>query len=150
GQLLDGFVRAGYAPVRTPILEFTELHERKSGAGIVSKLFEVASGDPAGICLRPELTASIVRAFAAAPICPPLPWRLCRAGRVFRYEAEPRADRFKLREFTQVGLELIGLGGPAADAEVIGLAHRSLVQAGIAAATIRIGHVGLIVEILGE
>src|SRR5262249_3788780 len=67
-----------------------------------------------------------------------------------RYEAEPRADRLKLREFTQVGLELIGLGGPVADAEVIGLAHRSLVQAGIAAATIRIGHVGLIVEILGE
>ena len=40
-QLLDGFARAGYEPIRTPILEFTELHERKSGAGIVSKLFEL-------------------------------------------------------------------------------------------------------------
>ena len=35
---------AGYEPIRTPVLEFTELHERKSGAGIVSKLFELASG----------------------------------------------------------------------------------------------------------
>ena len=150
GQLLGGFVRAGYEPVRTPILEFTELHERKSGAGIVSKLFEVTTGDPAGICLRPELTVSIVRAFAEAAVCPPLPWRVCMSGPVFRYEAEPRADRLKLREFTQVGVELIGAGGPAADAEVIGLAHRSLGEADIADATIRIGHVGLIAEVLGE
>jgi histidyl-tRNA synthetase len=72
------------------------------------------------------------------------------SGPVFRYEAEPRADRLKLREFTQVGVELIGAAGPDADAEVIGLAHQSLVQAGITDATIRIGHVGLIVEVLGE
>ena len=72
-QLLDGFARAGYEPIRTPILEFTELHERKSGAGIVSKLFELAAGGPAAICLRPELTASIVRAFAAAASALPCP-----------------------------------------------------------------------------
>ena len=72
-QLLDGFARAGYQPMRTPILEFTELHERKSGAGIVSKLFELVGGGSAGICLRPELTASIVRAYAEAPECPPCP-----------------------------------------------------------------------------
>ena len=42
--------RAGYQPMRTPILEFTDLHERKSGAGIVSKLFELVergNGDSA-------------------------------------------------------------------------------------------------------
>jgi histidyl-tRNA synthetase len=148
--LLDGFARAGYEHVRTPILEFTELHERKSGAGIVSKLFEVSSGGPAGICLRPELTASIVRAFAEAPTCPPLPWRVGMSGPVFRYEAEPVGNRLKLREFTQVGVELIGAAGPDADAEVIGLADRSLAQAGVPDATIRIGHVGLIVELLGR
>ncbi len=147
-QLLDGFARAGYVPLRTPILEFTELHERKSGAGIVSKLFELAGGGTASICLRPELTASIVRAFAEAPQCPQLPWRVSSSGPVFRYENEPRAGR--LREFTQVGVELIGAGGPAADAEVIGLAHRSLSESGISGATIRIGHVGLILEVLGR
>src|SRR5262249_22624973 len=68
-RLLDGFARAGFVPLRTPVLEFTELHERRSGAGIVSRLFEVSSGGAAGICLRPELTASIVRAYAAAPSC---------------------------------------------------------------------------------
>jgi histidyl-tRNA synthetase len=145
-QLLDGFARAGYRPIRTPILEFTELHERKSGAGIVSKLFELAGAGPAGICLRPELTASIVRAFAAAPESPALPCRVSSSGPVFRYETDPNAG--KLREFTQVGAELLGAAGPAADAEVIALAERSLAQTGIADSSIRIGHVGLIMEVL--
>jgi histidyl-tRNA synthetase len=147
-RLLDGFGRAGYEAIRTPILEFTDLHERKSGAGIVSKLFELIGGGSAGICLRPELTASIVRAYAEAAESPPLPWRVSSSGPVFRYETEPRAGL--LREFTQVGVELIGAPGPAADAEVIGLADQSLVNAGIADGTIRIGHVGLILEILGD
>src|ERR1700691_5485584 len=60
-QLFDLFARASYDPIHTPILEFTDLHERKSGAGIVSKLFELAGGGSTEICLRPELTASIVR-----------------------------------------------------------------------------------------
>jgi histidyl-tRNA synthetase len=146
-QLFDSFARAGYEQVRTPILEFTELHERKSGAGIVSKLFEVG-GVRSGICLRPELTASIVRAFAEAPECPALPWRVYSSGPVFRYETAPPGDGLKLREFTQVGVELLGAPGVGADAEVIALARRSLAQVGIGDAKIRIGHVGLILEIL--
>jgi histidyl-tRNA synthetase len=147
--LLDSFRRAGYERIRTPVLEYTELHQRKSGAGIVLKLFEVGDAGPDATCLRPELTASIVRAYAGAAACPPLPWRVCASGPVFRRESDPGADRLRLREFTQVGVELLGAGGPEADAEVIALADRSLAEAGRADATIRIGHVGVIVEILG-
>jgi histidyl-tRNA synthetase len=147
-QLLESFARAGYQSVRTPILEFTELHERKSGAGIVSKLFELAAGGMSGVCLRPELTASVVRAFTQARECPPLPWRVSSSGPVFRYEAETGSNR--LREFNQVGVELLGAGGPAADAEVIALADRSLAQALGRDATVRIGHVGLILEVLAH
>jgi histidyl-tRNA synthetase len=148
-RLLDAFGRAGYERIRTPILEYTELHQRKSGAGIVSKLFELDDAGADATCLRPELTASIVRAFTEVATCPPLPWRVCMSGPVFRRESDPGRDRLKLREFTQVGVELIGAGGPEADAEVIGLADRSLAEAGVGDASIRIGHVGLIVEILG-
>lgn len=147
--LLDGFRQGGFERIRTPILEYTELHQRKSGAGIVSKLFEVDDAGFAATCLRPELTASIVRAYAEAATCPPLPWRVCMSGAVFRRESEPGSDRLRLREFTQIGVELIGSDGPEADAEVIGLADRALAEAGVPDATIRIGHVGLIVEILG-
>ena len=144
--LLDRFARAGYEPLRTPVLEFTELHERKSGAGIVSKLFELAGGHgQGGVCLRPELTAGIVRAYTAAPEPPALPWRVSHAGPVFRYET-PRPDR--LREFQQVGVERLGDSGPLADAEVIWLADWALAEAGVGDATIRLGHVGLILEML--
>src|SRR4051794_13040708 len=144
--LLDRFARAGYERMRTPVLEFTEMHERKSGAGIVAKLFELGGGagtSGGGVCLRPELTAGIVRAYTAAPEAPPLPWRVSHSGPVFRHET-PRPDR--LREFYQVGVERLGDAGPFADGEVIWLADWALAEAGVRDATIRLGHVGLILE----
>ncbi len=141
--LLDRFALAGYSPMRIPVLEPTELHERKSGAGIVSKLYEVTEGT----CLRPELTAGIVRAYVDASEPPPLPWRVCMGGAVFRHEAlRPGFDR----EFQQVGVEMLGASGPSADAEVIWLADWALKEAGIGDAAIRIGHVGLILEMLAR
>jgi histidyl-tRNA synthetase len=145
--LLERCARAGYELLATPVLEFTELHERKSGAGIVAKLFELAGMGTGqwGVCLRPELTAGIVRAYTAAPEPPVLPWRVRHAGVVFRYET-PRPDR--LREFRQVGVERLGDSGPHADGEVIWLADWALAEAGVKDATIRLGHVGLILEML--
>src|ERR1700733_10337833 len=70
--VLRQFALAGYDRLNTPVLDPVELHERKSGAGIVGKLFEL----PGRICLRPELTAGIVRAYSAAEPPPPLPWRV--------------------------------------------------------------------------
>jgi histidyl-tRNA synthetase len=144
--LLDRFARAGYAPMRTPVLEFTELHERKSGAAIVSKLFALADANPGRLCLRPELTASIVRAYAAAKDSPALPWRVSMAGPVFRYEKEPQEGVY--REFQQVGVELLGTSGPAADGEAVWLANWVLAEAGVRNVSIRLGHVGLILEML--
>jgi histidyl-tRNA synthetase len=146
-RLLDQFARAGYRPVRTPVLELSDLHERKSGAGIVAKLFEVSGAGTAGISLRPELTAGIVRAYVESGEPASLPWRASMAGPVFRFLPPGRIHD---REFTQVGVELIGAGGPAADAEVIWLADWSLRALGVERPSIRIGHVGLILELLGR
>jgi len=145
--LLDRFARAGFEPMRTPVLEPTELHERKSGAAIVTKLYELAADGHAGAtCLRPELTAGIVRAYTAAADAPATPFRVASAGPVFRREKSPRPGRW--REFQQAGVELIGAAGPAADAEVIWLADWALAEAGVTGATLRLGHVGLILELL--
>ncbi len=146
--VLDRFARAGYDRLATPVLEFVELHERKSGAGIVSKLFELDGRSSGRVCLRPELTAGIVRAYTEAEPPPPLPWRVSHAGPAFRHEPPGRPDR--LREFHQVGVERLGDSGPVADAEVIWLASWALAEAGVAGATIRLGHVGLILELLGR
>ena len=145
--LLDRFAHAGYEPMHTPVLEFTELHERKSGAGIVAKLFELngPGAGQGGVCLRPELTAGIVRAYTAALEPPALPWRVSHAGPVFRYET-PRPGR--LREFQQVGVERLGDSGPIADGEVLWLADWAASEAGVGRTAIRLGHVGLILEML--
>lgn len=145
--LVRSFGEAGYRRMRIPILERTDLHERKSGAGIVGKLYELADGHQSRACLRPELTAGIVRAYCEAAEAPALPWRVCVSGPVFRHEAmRPGYDR----EFLQVGVEMLGAGGAQADGEVIRLAWQALRDLGVASATLRIGHVGLILEMLGR
>jgi histidyl-tRNA synthetase len=142
--VLRQFALAGYDRLNTPVLEPVELHERKSGAGIVGKLFEL----PGRICLRPELTAGIVRAFTVAEPTPSLPWRVSHAGPAFRKESPAKADR--LREFRQVGVERLGDSGVFADAEIIALAWSSAEGAGVKDATLRVGHVGLTLEMLGR
>ncbi len=145
-QLLGRFARAGYRPVRVPVLEERALHERKSGARIVGHLYQVSGGLSESVCLRPELTAGIVRSYIDAP--GPLPWRVSYAGPVFRnLPTRPGT----LREFHQVGVERLdepGLTG--GDAEAISLADAALAEVGIADAIIRVGHAGLIRELLGR
>ena len=146
--ILASFERVGYNRLATPILEPVELHERKSGAGIVSKLFLVSGSTSPRVCLRPELTAGVVRAYTASEPAPALPWRVSHAGSAFRHEDPARPDR--LREFRQVGLERLGDSGPFADAEVIWLAVAALGEVGIESPKVRIGHVGLILELLAR
>ncbi len=146
-SLLQAFARSGFRRMRIPVLEHTELHERKSGAGVVRKLYELAEGHQSRACLRPELTAGIVRAYCEAAVPPVLPWRVCVSGPVFRHEPmRPGYDR----EFLQVGVEMLGAGGAQADGEVIRLAWQTLQSLGVKNATLRIGHVGLILEMLGR
>ena len=147
-NILDHFASVGYDRLATPILEPVDLHERKSGAGIVAKLFLVGGASSARVCLRPELTAGVVRAYTEAEPLPALPWRVSHAGAAFRHEDPARPDR--LREFHQVGLERLGDSGPFADAEVIWLAASALTGLGLPTPSIRIGHVGLILELLNR
>ncbi len=145
-SLLSYFDRVGYDRLATPVLEPVDLHERKSGAGIVSKLFLVQGSASPRVCLRPELTAGVVRAYTATQPGPALPWRVSHSGSAFRHEDSARPDR--LREFHQVGVERLGDSGPFADAEVIWMATAALAEVGITNPSIRVGHVGLVLELL--
>lgn len=135
-ELLDDW---GYRLIDLPILERRELYLKKSGEELVGKLYDfVHSGR--SLALRPEWTASVLRAYLKGLQSEPLPVRLRYAGPVFRYE---RPQRVTYRQFTQVGIELIG--GPArrADAEVIMLACRGLAASAVPDWTLTIGHVGV-------
>jgi histidyl-tRNA synthetase len=140
------FESFGYRRIEVPVLEPTELHLRKSGLEIISKLY--AFEDQAGrhLCLRPELTASIVRAYVAQP-APRLPLKVFSSGPVFRYE---RPSKGRYRQFTHADAELIGAAGPLADAEIIVLATRALQAAGVSHYTVTIGHVGILADLLAR
>ena len=127
----DVAVRYGYGEIATPIFEFTEVFARSLGdtSDIVSKemyTFEDRGGS--SITLRPENTAGVVRAFVSNKLTQQTPLKLFYRGPMFRYE---RPQKGRLRQFHQVGVELLGVAEPLADAEVVALGAAFLAALGI-------------------
>lgn len=140
-QVLAGY---GYQPIELPIIEQRDLYLRKLGEELVGKIYEF-SFNGRELALRPEWTASVLRAYVARLQDHPLPVRLCYSGPVFRNE---RPQRATYRQFTQIGVELIGGPAPRADAECIALACAGLDAAGVDSYQVRLGHIGLIRALL--
>jgi histidyl-tRNA synthetase len=134
---------AGYRRIETPIFEQTDLFARGVGAStdIVQKemyTFEDAGGR--SLTLRPEGTASVVRAYAEHGMQKaPQPVKLWYLGPFFRQE-KPQAGRF--RQFWQVGAEAIGSEDPAVDAETIMLLHTLIRELGVEGVRLRLGSLG--------
>ncbi len=139
-DILAVCARAGYALTDFPVIESTELFLRKAGEERVQQMyaFRYRNRD---LCLRPEFTASVVRSTIATMQSAPLPIRVAYHGPVFRYE---RPGQARYRQFTEVGIELLGAATAAADAEVIGTAVAALRAAGIGDVRIVLGHVGIV------
>jgi histidyl-tRNA synthetase len=145
-RLLALFTLYGYEPIDTPVLEPTELFLRKSGEEIAARMYSFTHWNR-NLCLRPEFTASVIRAYVNQLQDRPLPVRLHYAGPTFRYE-KPQRGRY--RQFTEVGVECIGVGGAAADAEVLALARHGLDLLGLHNATFVVGHLGAVLELLTQ
>jgi histidyl-tRNA synthetase len=140
------FDQAGYDAVEVPLLEHRDLYLKKSGDELLAKLYHWNQGGRE-LALRPEWTASVLRAVIHGQSEAPQPARLRYTGPVFRYERPRRAT---YRQFTQVGLELLGAAGARADAEVLGLAIEGLSAVGIGQYTLTIGHIGVIKALLAS
>ena len=136
----------GYTPLDLPIIEHRDLYLRKLGEELAGKVYEFSFGGRE-LALRPEWTASVLRAYVAHLQDQPLPLRLSYVGPVFRYE---RPQRHTYRQFTQIGVELIGGPAPRADAEALALACAGLDAVGVTGYRVLVGHVGLIRAILGS
>ena len=136
---------AGYSPIDTPLLEETELFVRKSGGELTSRLYTFIEPGGHRVSLRPEFTSSVIRYFIDEVEPDATPFRCHYSGPVFRYEP---GDASSLRQFTQVGAELVGAAGPEADAEVLALAWNGLRQIGLEGHRLRIGHLGSIHDLL--
>lgn len=121
----------GYEEAATPIFEFSEVFARTLGetSDIVTKemyTFTDKGGD--GITLRPEGTAGIARALISGGLSQNLPLKFFYAGPMFRYE---RPQKGRLRQFHQIGVELLGVADPVGDVEVIALGAAILDALGV-------------------
>jgi histidyl-tRNA synthetase len=143
-QLEQVLAAHGYQPIDLPIIEQRDLYGRKLGEELVGKVYEF-SFNGRELALRPEWTASVLRAYVGRMQGQPLPLRLRYAGPVFRNE---RPQRATYRQFNQVGVELIGGPAPRSDAECIALACAGLDAAGVRGYRVRVGHIGLVRQIL--
>lgn len=133
----------GYRSIETPIIEATELFSRGVGADtdIVEKqMFTFQDRGGRSLTLRPEGTAGALRAVLGAHLDQEIrPVRVQYAGAFFRAE-RPQAGR--QHQFTQVGIECIGEGSPALDAEIIEVAWRFFGALGISGIHLQLNTLG--------
>ena len=137
--------RYGFREIRTPVLEATELFARGVGGStdIVRKeMYTFAAGEES-VTLRPENTASVVRAFVEHSLyrtaTNEYPERLYYLGPMFRHE---RPQKGRQRQFHQIGVEVLGSALPLADAETLQMLWSWLLRLGINGLTLTLNSVG--------
>lgn len=137
---LEGY---GYRNIRMPLVEPTALFKRAIGevTDIVEKeMYSFAdslNGDE--LTLRPEGTASCVRAVLQHNLLYNAPQRLYYSGQMFRHE---RPQKGRYRQFHQIGVESLGFAGPDIDAEQIVMCARLWKKLGIRDVTLQINTLG--------
>jgi len=137
GKLLSVFQRWGFREIITPTFEYLEVFEQPTGEDAGDQIFKFVDRQTGRLlALRVDITPQVARLVATTLRQAPLPLRLAYAATVFRYH-EPRAGR--QREFEQIGVELIGLDRPEADAEMIAMAVEGCQAVGLRAFQIDVG-----------
>jgi histidyl-tRNA synthetase len=148
-QFLDDTLREvvhayGYQEIILPLLEKTELFKRSIGevTDIVEKemyTFTDRNGD--SLTLRPEGTASCVRACMQHGMLHNQVQRLWYTGPMFRHE---RPQKGRYRQFHQIGVEAFGMAGPDIDAEIIFMSARMWERLGLKDAVLQINSLGTV------
>ena len=121
----------GYEGFATPILESANVFDRTLGdtSDVISKeMYSFADKKGRAVALRPEFTASIIRAFISNGLKQKLPLKLFSSGPVFRYD---RPQEGRQRQFHQLNFEYIGAVGAYSDAETISMAAHLLSKLGL-------------------
>lgn len=133
------FKQNGYKMVETPTFEYFDVYHTAT-PNHAESMFKFFDADGRTLALRPDFTTSIARLAATKPLGGKLPLRLCYAGNAF--QNDEAFSKARQREFSQVGIELIGENSARADAEVIRIAIETLTAAGMRQFQIDIGQVG--------
>src|SRR4051794_22351578 len=128
-RLMGVLAAHGYERVKPPLVEFEETLLAGTGTVMASDTFRTM--DPIShrmIGVRADMTPQVARIAETRLAHKPRPLRLSYAGQVLRVRASQMRPE---RQFGQAGAELIGVGGPAADVEVIAVAGEALAGLGV-------------------
>jgi ATP phosphoribosyltransferase regulatory subunit len=135
--LIGAYLRAGYARIDPPLLQPAEPFLDLSGEDIRRRMFLTADPQGREMCLRPDLTIPVSRAYLQSAAAGK-PAGFCYLGAVFRHRPGASA------EFLQLGIESFGRRDKAAaDAEMLALGLEATAQYGLTGPEIRTGDVGL-------
>src|SRR3989344_4365386 len=133
----------GFGQIDLPVLEDSSLFVRSIGkdTDIVDKeMFTFTDKNEGSVTLRPEFTAAVARAYIGHGMFNnPQPVKLFQLGPVFRRE-RPQSGR--LRQFNQIGFEVIGDSSPVIDAQLISIAHSFFQKIGLSGARIQVNSIG--------
>lgn len=137
------FNNYGFKEIRVPVFENTELFERGVGdtTDVVQKeMYTFLDKGDRSITLRPEGTAGVVRAYIENGMSSlPSPIKLWYAMPMYRYE---NVQKGRLREFRQIGAEIIGTPSYLADVELITMANSLIKKFNISGVTLNINSIG--------
>lgn len=135
-------LRSAFEEIRTPLLENTDLFARGIGEAtdVVGKeMYSFLDRGDRSCTLRPEGTASVVRAAVQHGLLSQGAQKLWYSGPMFRYE-RPQAGR--QRQFHQIGVEFLGVSSARSDVEAIALAWDSLGELGVSGLELQINSLG--------
>ncbi len=125
-SVLDGW---SYEEIITPTVDYYSLFERGMGPSESQRAFRFTDTDGRLLAIRPDVTSGIARAAATLLAKRQRPLRLCYAAPVFRQRGQSHAEW--RRESKQIGCELVGQSGTAADMEVLAIASEVLQRLGL-------------------
>ncbi len=137
-QLAEQFHLYGYEEIQTPTFEFFDIFSSNIGTIPSRELYKFFDKEGNTLVLRPDFTPSIARCVAKYYMDEHMPIRFCYLGNTFANVSDLQG---RLKESTQVGVELINDDSASADAEMIALMIKSLKRSGLKEFQITVGNV---------
>ncbi|MCM1027146.1 MAG: ATP phosphoribosyltransferase regulatory subunit [Roseburia sp.] len=128
----------GYEEIQTPTFEFFDVFSREIGTTSSRELYKFFDKEGNTLVLRPDFTPSVARCAAKYFCEEQAPLRFCYAGNAYTNTSNLQG---KLKESTQMGAELLGDPSVEADAEIISLVIRALLEAGLQRFQVTVGEV---------
>jgi histidyl-tRNA synthetase len=140
------FERFGFAPIDTPVLEFSEVLLGKGGGETDKEVYRFTDHGGRDVAMRFDLTVPFARFMAAHMAELPLPFRRWHAAKVWRGE---NTQRGRYREFMQVDFDVVGTDAPSADLEILLMMRAGMDALGMEKSSIHFAHRGVFNSFLG-